>query len=132
MMMAPTTLNIIYDGRCEFCIRALHIVRALDLNGSCRFHDSHSPQTLAQFPALREVNLEEAMYLVVPDEPLREGFFAFRRLLWSNPLTWALIPIFYFPGASLLGPRLYAWVARNRYRFGCHSDICDLSSLPRS
>lgn len=129
--MAGKTLNIIYDGRCGFCVRALAIVKALDLTGAFRFHDSHAPQTVAQFPVLSEVNVDEAMYTAVEAEPLYEGFFAFRRLIWSSPLTWMLIPVFYLPGARFFGPRVYAWVARNRNTLGCHTANCDLSS-PRA
>jgi predicted DCC family thiol-disulfide oxidoreductase YuxK len=107
-------------------VRSLRVVRALDLYGSLRFHDSHQPETFAQFPALRDADVDDAMYTVVDGEPVYRGFFAFRRLIWSSPLTWALIPLFYFPGASFFGPRVYAWVARNRSKFGCRSEVCEL------
>lgn len=126
--MTRKIVNIIYDGRCGFCLRALGIVKGLDLTGAFRFHDSHAPETLAQFPALSEVNVQDAMYTAVEGEPLYEGFFAFRRLIWSNPSTWILIPVFYFPGARFLGPRVYDWVARNRNKFGCQTAVCDPSS----
>lgn len=77
---------------------------------------------------LESVVIDEAMYTLVEGEPLYSGFFAFRRLIWNSPLTWMLIPIFYFPGAAFFGPRIYAWVARNRSSFGCRSDACDLMS----
>ena len=124
-MGASKTLNIIYDGQCGFCVRALRIVQALDLKGRLRFYDSHQPDTFMQFPALRGADVDDAMYTVVEGEPVYRGFFAFRRLIWSSPLTWALIPIFYFPGASFFGPRVYAWVARNRSKFGCRSEVCE-------
>lgn len=126
------TVEVIYDGRCGFCIRSLRIVRAFDLFGTLRFHDSHRPKTLAHFPALREAKTDEAMYALAEGEPLYEGFFAFRRLIWINALTWILIPLFYFPGAAFLGSRIYSWVARNRTRFGCDSDACELPTSPRT
>jgi predicted DCC family thiol-disulfide oxidoreductase YuxK len=129
--MARKTLNIIYDGHCGFCIRSLRIVKALDLTGAFRFHDSHVPETLVQFPALSKVNIDDAMYTSVEGEPLYDGFFAFRRLVWANPVTWLLLPVLYFPGARFLGPRVYAWVARNRNKFGCQTAVCDLQSSPR-
>lgn len=124
------TLNIIYDGQCGFCVRSLQIVRSFDVYNTLRFHDSHRPDTMAKFPMLSEVNVDEAMYTVVEGEPLYSGFFAFRRLIWNSPFTWILIPIFYFPGAGFFGPRVYAWVARNRTSFGCRSDVCDLQPPP--
>lgn len=128
--MSLKTLNIIYDGQCGFCVRSLQVVRRLDLYRTMRFHDAHPPETLTTFPSLSEVNVAEAMYAVVEGEPLYGGFFAFRRLIWNSPLTWILIPIFYFPGAGIFGPRIYAWIARNRSSFGCRSTACDLTSLP--
>ncbi len=120
------TLNIIYDGQCGFCIRVLRVVRALDLRGSLRFYDFHPPETFELFPSLRGADVDDAMFAVAEGEPVYRGFFSFRRLIWSIPPTWALIPLFYFPGASFFGPRVYARVARNRPIFGCRSGVCAL------
>jgi predicted DCC family thiol-disulfide oxidoreductase YuxK len=128
--MAVTTVEIVYDGHCGFCRRSLKIVSALDLFRALRFHDSHDPATYRLFPQLLEAKLDEAMYALVDGEPAYQGFFAFRRLIWSSPLTWLLIPVFYFPGASRFGPRIYSWVARNRFRFGCSTENCELSQRP--
>jgi predicted DCC family thiol-disulfide oxidoreductase YuxK len=124
-------LDIIYDGRCGFCIRALKVVRALDVRRKLSFHDSHGKDTLERFPVLRGADLDDAMYTVAAGEPPYRGFFAFRRLLWSSPVMWTLLPLFYFPGATLVGPRVYAWVARNRSRFGCGSEVCALPTEGR-
>jgi predicted DCC family thiol-disulfide oxidoreductase YuxK len=129
-MAQAKILNVIYDGHCNFCVNSLRIVAAVDLRNSLRFYDFHQEETFAKFPVLSAANAAEAMYTVVVDEPLYSGFFAFRRLIWNSPLTLALVPIFYFPGATLIGPRIYAWVARNRSRLGCRSDICDLPFPP--
>jgi predicted DCC family thiol-disulfide oxidoreductase YuxK len=125
-MSIGKTIDIIFDGQCGFCIRSLQIVRALDIRGVLRFHDANRPETLELFPELHGAALTEAMYARVQGEPPHRGFYAFRRLLWSSPLMWPLIPLFYFPGVSLPGERIYAWVARNRKDFGCESDLCPL------
>lgn len=126
------TIDIIYDGDCGFCQRAISVLRALDVGHRLRFHNSRGADIFDQFPTLRGADLFEAMYAVVPGEPAYRGFFAFRRLIWSNPTTWLLIPLFYFPGAGVIGPRIYAWVARNRNQLGCRTNVCDVSSLPRA
>ena len=125
-MSTSETIDIIFDGQCGFCINTLKLVRALDIREALRFHDARRSQTLELFPELRSAALAEAMYARVQGEPPHRGFYAFRRLLWCSPLMWPLIPLFYFPGVSFLGKRVYAWVAGNRKNFGCESDLCPL------
>ena len=105
-------------------MRSLRFVSAFDIYASFHFHDAHRPETLEQFPALQEVNLNEAMYTLVAGEPVYSGFFAFRRLIWNSPLLWVLIPIFYFPTASFFGPRIYSWIARHRSSLSVVTQKC--------
>ncbi len=120
-------LDVIYDGHCGFCVRSLKVRLALDVRGALRFHDAKARQQVdSMFPKLAPADFENAMFAVAPDRNVTRGFFAFRRILWESPLMWPLIPLFYFPGSRAIGPKVYAWVARNRRRFGCESDVCDV------
>src|SRR5512139_4044629 len=124
-------VHVIYDGQCVFCVWALRIARALDVRGVLRFHDGTDRAALeAQFPMLCGADLDAAMYVVADGDRDYRGFFAFRRMAWCSPLTWPLLGLFYCPGAGLLGPRIYDWVARNRSNLGCRSPVCSL--LPPS
>lgn len=129
-MSSSELLNVIYDGQCAFCIRSLKPLRAADVRRVMRFYDSHLRETLERFPVLRDADVSDAMFVVVEREPVTRGFFAFRRLLWGSPLLWALLPLFYFPGAGFIGTRVYAWVARNRSGFGCRADFCSVPDPP--
>ena len=125
-------LDVIYDGQCGFCVRAIGVCRTLDVRGALRFHDATArEQVHTVFPELAHADFDNAMFAVAPDRSVTRGFFAFRRLLWEGPLMWPLLPLFYFPGTGWIGPRAYAWVARNRRRFGCDTDVCDLPDSPR-
>jgi predicted DCC family thiol-disulfide oxidoreductase YuxK len=120
-------IHIIYDGQCGFCVRTLKVARALDVGGVLRFHDATDRARIdAQFPALLGADLETAMYAVADGGQTYRGFFAFRRLVWSSPLLWPLLLLFYFPGATVVGPRVYGWVARRRTNLGCGSPGCPL------
>lgn len=120
-------LHVIYDGQCGFCVRSLKVCRALDVRGALRFHDANALQKVhGLFPELANADFENAMFAVAPDRRVTRGFFAFRRILRESPLMWPLLPLFYFPGSSTIGPRVYAWVAKNRGKFGCESDVCEL------
>lgn len=126
-------LDVIYDGQCGFCVRALRVCRALDLRGALRFHDANArAKVYSGFPELSDADFDNAMFAVAPDRSVTRGFFAFRRLLWESPPMWLFLPLFYFPGTGWIGPRIYAWVARNRRRFGCGSEVCDHASSLRS
>lgn len=119
------TVSVIYDGKCEFCIRSLEFVKKWDRNKRLAFYDFHQKEEMAEkFPELRIQDLMEAMAVVDSEKEVFRGFFAFRRLLWDLPGLYPLLFFFYFPGAGWIGPKLYAWIARNRYFFGCRSDRC--------
>jgi len=124
-MKVVDTLHIIYDGQCAFCIRTLKVFRRLDIYGRLDFCDSTDQELIAsRFPALRGAEVEDAIYSVAGDGQLRRGFFAFRQMIWCSPLTWLLVPLFYFPGSAFLGTRVYAWVARHRRQLGCEPEAC--------
>ena len=123
-------LYLIYDGQCLFCIRSLKLFRAIDVKEVLQFYDAHYTGTIAdRFPELAEADFDNAMFAVTEDRQVFRGYYAFNRIVWSSPLTWVLIPFFYFPGSTWPGLRIYAWVARNRRKFGCRSESCVLPSL---
>lgn len=118
-------VHVIYDGQCAFCVRTLKIARIMDVRGALRFHDAADRIAVEnRFPVLSGADLPGAMHAVADGGRTYRGFFAFRRMAWSSPLTWAFLVLFYFPGAGWLGPQVYAWVARNRSNLGCRSRVC--------
>ena len=120
-------LHLIYDGQCGFCVRSLKVCRALDVRGAFHYHDATArDEVLVRFPELVHADFENAMFALAPDRSVTRGFFAFRRIAWESPLMWPILPLFYVPGAGWIGSRVYAWVARNRRRLGCESDICEV------
>jgi predicted DCC family thiol-disulfide oxidoreductase YuxK len=127
-------LHVIYDDQCGFCIRLLKVCRAFDIGRRLRFLGSSSfrlkPEATGtppeEVPELANADFENAIFAVTPDGRVTRGFFACRRIIRALPLLWPLLPLAYFPGSGLVGPRTYAWVARNRHRLGCESEICDL------
>jgi predicted DCC family thiol-disulfide oxidoreductase YuxK len=113
-------MTIIYDGDCGFCMRSIRVLRFADILKKFEYLDFHQAEEVAKrFPKLKEADFEEAMYAVDSEGKTFRGFFAFRRLLWLSPVLWIGLPIFYFPGAGFVGPRVYAWIARNRKSISC-------------
>lgn len=118
-------LHVIYDGDCALCRRVLTILSRFDVRTRWTFYRSQDSKTIDErFPGVTPEELDEAMVAIADDGSRFFGFFAFRRMLWSTPWLWGLLPMFYFPGAAVVGSRIYAWVARNRHRFGCGTQTC--------
>jgi len=91
-----------------------------DTFGVLEFHDFHDLETMkGKFPMIRLEDAEEAMIAVTEELQIFKGFYAFRQIIWISPWLWLLLPIFYFPGSSYVGNRLYAWIAGNRSHLGC-------------
>jgi predicted DCC family thiol-disulfide oxidoreductase YuxK len=126
----PEPIVVVYDGQCGFCTRALALVQHLDRWHVIRAHDAHEAGIRHALPMLSTADFENALFAVTSTGKVYRGYFAFKRLLRSLPLAWPVLPLFYVPGASFIGPRVYAWVARNRHKFGCESDVCEVVPAP--
>ena len=115
-----SSLSIIYDGHCAFCLRSRRVMERFDTFGALQFYDFHDAGTMAEkFPMISPEDAEEAMIAVTEELQIFKGFYAFRQIMWSSPWFWLFLPVFYFPGSSYVGNRLYAWIAKNRNHLGC-------------
>jgi predicted DCC family thiol-disulfide oxidoreductase YuxK len=127
-------VDVIYDGQCGFCVRLMRMCRAVDVRRVLRFHDANTrAEVHARFPALAGADFDNAMFVVTASGRVYRGFFACRRIAAGVPPMWPLLPLLHLPGAGWIGPKVYAWIAGNRHRFGCQSDVCDVgASRPRA
>jgi hypothetical protein len=86
----------------------------VDVRGVLELHDSTTAAVAARFPGLAGRDVDAALYVLDPGGRWFRGFFAVRRVAWSSPLTWWVLPLLYLAGWAGVGPRLYGWLARNR------------------
>ena len=121
--------QIVYDGNCRFCQDSIEKIKIMDLYDVLNpidFQTLDDPRAL--HPQLSKERAMSQIHLVEPDGKLYGGFDAFRRICWRLPMLYPLIPAVYLPGMGLIGPRLYRWVARNRYLFhanvACAKNAC--------
>jgi predicted DCC family thiol-disulfide oxidoreductase YuxK len=132
-------LTVLYDGACNLCRASVARVRGMDPRGRIELLDLHDSSVSARFP---QVNREEAMRLMQAVDPrgrVYSGVDAWARIGLALPgwklLAWLLL----VPGIHFLARHLYAWVARNRYRWNreaCQDGTCALhlkqpSSAPK-
>jgi predicted DCC family thiol-disulfide oxidoreductase YuxK len=121
-------IDIVYDARCNFCVRSLRWVRSLARREVFRFHDGNDRAVVAErFPAQSGADTDEAMFAVTPSGEVFRGFFAFRRMMWASPWLYPYLALFYAPGAGFVGPKIYSWISRHRGNLGCSESACDVS-----
>ena len=104
-------MEMIYDGRCGFCVRSMAWFLAFDGLSQIKvrnFRDDPSP-------AVSDAQMEKALYLVLPDGRALPGFEAYRYVVPRVPGLWWQIPLFYVPVVSrLIGHPVYNWIASHR------------------
>jgi predicted DCC family thiol-disulfide oxidoreductase YuxK len=106
-------LEMIYDGRCGFCIRSMARFLAFDGLGQIRIRDFRTNPS----PVVSDALVEKALYLVLPDGRALPGFEAYRYVVPRVPGLWWQVPFFYVPVLSrVFGHPIYNWIAANRGR----------------
>jgi predicted DCC family thiol-disulfide oxidoreductase YuxK len=118
--MIPTApAVVVYDGSCALCRGGVTWISRRAVRGELEFLPCQSAERRGRLPWLDEARCMEAIHVVLPDGRVLAGDAAIPeilRRLWG--WRW-LAALFRLPGASRLGPPVYAWVARHRYRMSC-------------
>lgn len=116
-------IDVVFDDACLFCMRSLYLFRLLDTDGRVTFHPAASaPRGFRDLP---DVDFERSMYVFHGGRAF-EGYWAFRELVGQfglfRPVAWLMS----IPPVSLVGERIYRYVADNRSRhFVCAVDLTD-------
>lgn len=122
--------TLIYDDDCDFCRRAVRLLRKWDHYGRIRYVALQDGAALERLPAIPRADLERAMHLVTPAGDVYSGADAIRAMLpvlkWGRWLALG----FRIPGVPWASRRIYGIIARNRHRLGCGSKTCTLGGRP--
>ena len=120
-------LTVLFDGSCSLCRASVARARRFDRHEHIEFLDLHDSQAAIRFP---QVNREDAMRLmqaVDSNGNVFGGVDAWARigrlLPGWNLVSWLLL----VPGIHWLAAKIYAWIARNRYRWNpaaCADGTC--------
>jgi predicted DCC family thiol-disulfide oxidoreductase YuxK len=106
-------MEMIYDGRCGFCVRSMAWFAAFDGLGQIALRDFRKDPS----PVVSDEKMEKALYLALPGGRALPGFEAYRYVVLRVPGLWWQVPFFYVPVLSrLLGHPIYNWIAANRAR----------------
>lgn len=124
----PTTTSkiaLLFDGHCGLCQRSVFSLVMLDHLQRLKpvdFHDAELKKKVASDIALKD--LDKAMHIRFPNKKTLKGFSAARALTWHLPVLWIVAPLFYIPGVSIIGNKIYKRVARSRKK--CTHESCSL------
>jgi predicted DCC family thiol-disulfide oxidoreductase YuxK len=129
-MPGPGKFEILTDGACPFCQWTRARLEPFDTANRLRFLDYNDPELAAEAPFTRE-ELDREMHVHAPDGAWSSGFAAWVVVLRALPplawLGWLLrSPLF-----RSAGPKLYRWVARNRYRLPGAPPPCGAAAYSR-
>ncbi len=108
----------IFDGRCVICNTTRRLVTALDWFKRVQFIDLHDRSAVsAAAPTLDHATAMGEIHVIADNDQLYAGFQGTRRMLKDLPLGWPLWALLHLPViGDWLGPRLYRFIARHRYR----------------
>lgn len=128
-MNALFQFTVLYDGNCSLCRVSVDRLRRFDTHHRVEILDLHNPSTAQRFP---QINREEAMRLMQAVDArgrVFSGADAWARIGSQLP-GWKLVSwILLVPGIHWLAAKIYAWIARNRYRWNrslCEDGACRL------
>ena len=121
--------KLVYDGNCQFCLASVKKLTIMDLFNTLEMVNFHAIEDIKTIHrALTKEIAHSQIHLIEPDGSLYGGFYIFRRVCFTLPMLYPLIPFVYFPGSGLIGPWVYRWIARNRYFFHfnkiCRNNAC--------
>jgi predicted DCC family thiol-disulfide oxidoreductase YuxK len=116
---------VLYDAECPLCTRQVALLRRLVRRGALTFMPLQSVEQAGTLPSgLTVERLRAQMHLLEPDGRIYAGAAAVAAALCRVPLLAPLACLYNVPLLRPLADRLYAWVARHRYRLFGRRPAC--------
>jgi len=120
-------LTVLYDGTCSFCRGSVERLRGFDTGGRVETLDLHDPSAQTRFPQVDREAAMRWMQAVDTQGRVWSGADAWARIGLLLP-GWKLVAwILFIPGIHWIAFQVYAWIARNRYRWNaavCEDGTC--------
>ncbi|MBN2469417.1 MAG: DUF393 domain-containing protein [Anaerolineae bacterium] len=130
----PDRIVMLYDGHCGLCTSSQRLVRRLDWLGRIEYLDAQARDVVAaRFPGLDPAAILGAIHVITPEGRVFVGYEGVRALTRALPPVMWLYPLLFLPGIRWLGPKVYNWIAANRYRFNWllgTPDPCEAGRCP--
>lgn len=119
--------RVLYDGACPRCRASMAIIMACDPDHVVDPIDLTSVGVATIHPSLTKEECLKAMHLVRSDGRVEVGYDAVMTLLAWMPLSKLFALVRFVPGISIVGRRVYNWVASSRPRdMICTDEVCGI------
>ena len=119
---------VFYDAQCRLCARSRRTIERLRPTADVTFVDVQDPEAMERFPMVDRAAGLRQMFVLDPAGRLAGGYDGFVALLPALRLLRPLRHVMRLAPVRAAGRRVYAWVARNRYRLGgrvtCDDGAC--------
>ena len=118
---------VIYDGECRFCQWSVRRIRKLDRAGLFEYLPRQAPEVDERFPQLAESDFDTGLRFIRDGGEVRVGADALYEIYRRLPVYRFFAWVYRLPILRQLFRAGYAFVARNRYRFGrveCDTGSC--------
>jgi predicted DCC family thiol-disulfide oxidoreductase YuxK len=126
----PGGYYVFYDAQCRLCARSRRTIERLRPTADVTFVNVQDPAAMEPFPMVDRAAGLRQMFVLDPAGRLAGGYDGFVSLLPALRLLRPLRHAMRLPPVRAAGRRVYAWVARNRYRLGgrvsCEDGACRL------
>lgn len=118
--------TVFYDGSCALCTSSVSWVRRLAWLGRIRYVDVSDRAAFQRLaPDLEWHAAMKALHVRTADGGVHVGYHGFRALVRAMPLLWPLRPLLALAPVAAVGERIYAWTARQRYRWNRCDGVCE-------
>jgi len=128
-------LTVLFDGRCSLCRASAERVRRFDPHRRIELVDLHDPSSAVRFPGIDREEAMKATQAVDREGRVFRGAEAWARIGLELPGWKAVAWILLVPGVRWVADKVYAMVARNRYRWNraaCTDGSCSVHLGRRS
>jgi predicted DCC family thiol-disulfide oxidoreductase YuxK len=116
-----------YDAACPICIKAVVVIKHLDVFNKIRCLSVHEGAKIE--PALKGIPEEELLiniHGVSKNGKLFKGYDAYSKMFQQLILTYPIALVMKLPGISIVGKKLYRYIAGERLTVRCTEQNCIL------
>jgi len=118
---------VLWDGDCSFCKKSVDIAKKFDWFNRFIVIDSNEREKHKEYLEGWDGDIDKGLWAKgLNSQESYVGFDGVRRMIWVMPLFWIVLPLLYVPFIPTIGRKVYGWIAKNRYRFGCNSKGCQI------